>query len=564
MYITKLVEGIMLNKNVKVLRPKGTKIYKQRECRYVYHVTGSTYKKEKQYVVESRICVGKMIDDEYMNPNNSYYKYYPQEIELIEEVPPKYSDALQIGTTALLFKIIEELGIKKILHSIHGENHGNLIQDLICYMIICQTSVMQHYPAYAWNHLTSSNKRWSDCDISEFFQKEIRLAQIEQFLTEWNTSRNDESDIYISYDSTNINTRAEGIDLAEYGHAKDDSSLPQVNLSYAVNHDDGTPLFYELYPGSIIDNSQCTYMVDKAKEYGYKNIGLILDRGYFSMTNIKYFDKQGYHFIMMIKKNVKVVKSIIEEVKISLQTKVKYYLPEHGVYGITKQESLGDDITIRYFHIFYDNIRGNEERNQYLNHMQEKEKKLAQKVNGKTEKEELVLYKKQFNLKYNENGYLESYEANEKYIQDETDKLGFFVLVTSKEMTASEVLDIYRKRDSIEKLFRVLKTSLEYGTLRVHSQASLEGKTYITFLAGIIRNEMQKRLKKISEKDKKNFTVHAAVGELEKIMIIKNNKNEYVRRYGLTAKQKKILVEFAINDTYLNQVVCEANESLVM
>ena len=60
--------------------------------------------------------------------------------------------------------------------------------------------------------------------------------------------------------------------MAEFGHAKDDSGVPQVNISYAVNHDDATPLFYEMYPGSIIDNTQCTYMVDRAKEYGYKNV----------------------------------------------------------------------------------------------------------------------------------------------------------------------------------------------------------------------------------------------------------------------------------------------------
>ena len=33
-------------------------------------------------------------------------------------------------------------------------------------------------------------------------------------------------------------------------------------------------------------------MVDKVMEYGYKKIGFILDRGYFSKENIRYIDKQ--------------------------------------------------------------------------------------------------------------------------------------------------------------------------------------------------------------------------------------------------------------------------------
>ena len=37
----------MLRKDVVVQRPEGTKIYRQRNCVYVYHVTGSEYKKDK-------------------------------------------------------------------------------------------------------------------------------------------------------------------------------------------------------------------------------------------------------------------------------------------------------------------------------------------------------------------------------------------------------------------------------------------------------------------------------------------------------------------------------------
>ena len=44
----------MIRKDVLVKRPEGTKIYRQRNCEYVYHVTGSEYKKDKQYVVEKR------------------------------------------------------------------------------------------------------------------------------------------------------------------------------------------------------------------------------------------------------------------------------------------------------------------------------------------------------------------------------------------------------------------------------------------------------------------------------------------------------------------------------
>ena len=478
----------MLRRDVLVKRPERTKIYSQRDCVYVYHVTGSEYKKDKKYVVEKRVCIGKMVDDENMNPNDNFYQYY-EIVGANEEEPPRFSDAIQVGAPALLFKIMDDLKISELLHSIHGEENANLIKDLVSYMIIRETSTMQHYSDFAWSHLISSEKKWDDSKISELFKHEIDYAQTESFVTKWNEIQTEHSNIYISYDSTNMNTKAEGVEMAEFGHAKDDSGIPQVNISYAVNHADATPLFYEMYPGSIIDNTQCSHMVEKAKEYGYKNVGLILDRGYFSIKNIQYFNAKGYDFLMMIKTNSSLVTEMLKEAHLPLLTKARYYLPEHDVYGLTKKGTIGDDITVRYFHIYYDNVRASQEKNEYLKQLMKKEKHLQKKVDEKIRrKEDMVSYEKLFKLKYDNNGYLESYKRNEDVMQKEIDKLGFFVIVTSKEMTASEALDIYRKRDSVEKIFRMLKTGLEYDTFRVHSQDSLESKTYVMFIASIVRN----------------------------------------------------------------------------
>ena len=41
---------------------------------------------------------------------------------------------------------------------------------------------------------------------------------------------------------------------------------------------------------------QLQIMLDKAKGYGYKNCGFILDRGYFSKANIRFMDKERIRF----------------------------------------------------------------------------------------------------------------------------------------------------------------------------------------------------------------------------------------------------------------------------
>ena len=317
----------MLRKDVFVKRPEGTKIYRQRNCVYVYHVTGSEYKKDKKYVVEKRVCIGKMVDDENMNPNDNFYQYY-EIVDGNEEEPPRFSDAVQIGAPALLFKIMDELKLSELLRSIHGEEDADLIKDLVSYMIIRETSTMQHYSDFAWSHLINSKKKWDDSKISDFFKNGIDFAQTELFVSRWNELQPEHSGIYVSYDSTNMNTKAEGIEMAEFGHAKDDSGIPQVNISYAVNH----------------------------------------------------ADAKGYDFLMMIKTNSFLVTEMLKEAHLPLLTKARYYLPEHDVYGLTKKGTIGDDMTVRYFHIYYDNVRASQEKNEYLKQLVKKEKHLQKKV----------------------------------------------------------------------------------------------------------------------------------------------------------------------------------------
>ena len=137
---------------------------------------------------------------------------------------------------------------------------------------------------------------YSDSTVSKFLSS-VKDEQIAGFLIDWNTDRDHKSRIYVSYDSTNKNCQAGDVDFVEFGKAKVDLGLPIFNVGLAMDQNNRIPLFYELYPGSINDVSQFKFMVDKAVGYGYKNIGFIIDRGYFCKANIRYMDEKNYGFI---------------------------------------------------------------------------------------------------------------------------------------------------------------------------------------------------------------------------------------------------------------------------
>ena len=63
-----------------------------------------------------------------------------------------------------------------------------------------------------------------------------------------------------------------------------------------------------------------------------------------------------------------------------MTTKAQYFLPDHEVYGITKTGKIGSDLSVRYFHIYYDNIRAGQEKNEYLKQLEIKEEHVIKRI----------------------------------------------------------------------------------------------------------------------------------------------------------------------------------------
>ena len=229
-----------------------------------------------------------------MKPNQNFLKYFP-DAELPESKNrTSRSSCLKVGTYFVLRKIIEECSLNDILGKYFGSRDIGLFLDLAVYSIIAENNAAQYYPDYTYNHplFTEKMKQYSDSTVSDFLNS-VTDDQSTGFLNTWNESRNYREKIYISYDSTNKNCQAGDIKMVEFGHPKVDMGEPVFNYAVAYDTHNQEPLFYEKYPGSLNDISQLQFMLDKASGYGYKKIGFILDRGYFSCENIQYMDKCG-------------------------------------------------------------------------------------------------------------------------------------------------------------------------------------------------------------------------------------------------------------------------------
>lgn len=538
------------------------------ETDYVYYEYTRIYQKGSNITNPKRATIGKRDKDDptMMIPNENYLKYFPDEDlpELNDRT--KRSSCLRIGAWLVIRKIIQEYKFADILEKYIRKKDIGLVLDLAAYSIISESNANQYYPDYAYNHPLFSDHMhiYSDSRVSDLLQS-MTAEMSAGFLNDWNAERDHREKIYISYDSTNKNCQAGDIEIAEYGHAKVDTGAPIFNYAVAYDTTNREPLFYEEYPGSINDVSQLEFMLDKAAGYGYKKVGFILDRGYFSRSNIRHLDTHGYSFIIMVKGMSSLVDSLILENKGTFENKWAKHIDEFDVYGTTiKRKLYESDSKDRYFHLYHSSSREGNERALLAKKLRHMKAYLEKHTN------EAVQFGTGFHHYYrlhynNENGVFLFPEDRTDVIERENSLSGYFCIITSEHMTAKEALLLYKNRDASEKLFRGDKSYLGDKSLRIYGDSAAESKIFIEFLALIIRNRMYNCLKDEwirLEKRPNYMTVPAAIKELEKIEMVRLTDNKYRLDHAVTATQKTILKAFGMDADMIKYYAAEISKIL--
>jgi hypothetical protein len=236
----------------------------------------------------------------------------------------------------------------------------------------------------------------------------------------------------------------------------------------------------------------------------------------------------------------------------------------YGVYGKTVQRTLfeGDEKT-RYIHIYHSISKEAVERESFENELRERTALLMSHQNETVEFGSA--YERYFYLHYDENGVFLYPEEKTTVTEREISLCGYFVIITSDRMTAKEALHLYKSRDASEKLFASDKSFLGNKSMRSHTNEGIEGRIFTQFIALIIRNKIYTSLQESGEQfeKKQNYmTVPAAIKELEKIEMSRQTDNIYRLDHAVTAKQKKILKVFGMNEGTITYQAGEISNTL--
>ncbi len=560
---------MFFNFKVKIPEAPGKLVRKNRNgSTFIEFEYARKYDPIKQYTYPKRASIGRVDPEnpDMMNPNENFLKYFP-DAKLPKELDrTSRSPYLKIGTYIVLEKLIQEYKLREIMEQFMDSKDVGLLLDLACYSILTESNASQYYPDYAYCHplFTHNMKVYSDSKVSDFLHT-LRPEQTVGFLNTWNEERNHREKIYISYDSTNKSCQAGDIDMVEFGHPKVDEGQPVFNYSLAYDTANKEPLFYEQYPGSVNDVSQLKCAVDKAYSYGYRKLGFILDRGYFSRSNLSYMDKNDYSFVIMVKGMKSFIRGVILETIGGFENRRAKYIDRYDVYGTTLKKPLyeGDDRK-RNIHLYYSDVKALKQK-QAVKDKIRRMKRYAERYAGKEASFGDVI-EEYFYIHYEDDGItFKIAEERTDVIENELSLCGYYVIITSENMTAKEAINLYKSRDTSEKLFRGDKTYLGNRTLRVSGGDAASAKIFIEFIALILRCRIYTKLKEKYEtmNEKPNYlTVPAALKELEKVVMIRQLDGVYRLDHAVTKHAKVVLEAFGLTEAAVKRKSEKIGEEL--
>lgn len=95
--------------------------------------------------------------------------------------------------------------------------------------------------------------------------------------------------------------------------------MPQINLLLLFGEKSGLPFYYRKLSGNIPDVKTVNTLVKELDILGYDKVKLVMDRGFYSKTNIDQLFQHHHKFIIAVSTGLSLVRKRIDEVRDSIR-----------------------------------------------------------------------------------------------------------------------------------------------------------------------------------------------------------------------------------------------------
>lgn len=425
--------------------------------------------------------------------------------------------SLDFGNIHFLKAVCKHTGITEILNDIVPEKYKEIL--VLIYYTICEGDA--YYLASKWsefNYLDIKSQDVSSQRISELLEKIGNSVDLKiNFFKRWIREQKDIEAIY--FDITSVSTYAKLLDFAEWGYNRDKEKLRQINIGLVYGSDSQLPLYYQVYPGSITDVTTLANVKRYNVEYGIKDVIYVLDRGFYSKNNIEQLGNE--RVVIPLSFSTTLAKDVLKNCDGQLNNSKNMFISKDSIYTALKREIKISDKNFEAY-IFRNKQMYDEGETLLYKMLIEIEDKINERIYTNKEMlnqeiEEIAPgYTKYFAIIKNNNKY--TIKRNEIIIEEQVRKFGTFILITNDlNQSKIKILELYKRKEDVEKIFDCMKNGIDRDRLRVHTTERAEGTIFIIYLSLILTSYIEKIIKQ--KEILKNYTKKEIIYELKKLKL---------------------------------------------
>ena len=405
----------------------------------------------------------------------------------------KPKGSYSFGSLYFLMKITRRLKLSNVLRSVFPEHHQ--IYLALAFFKVIEAEPYYLYEQWQEDHYFFENSSLTSQRISELLSE---LGQnekaIEQFFSQWIKRHNTESAIL--FDVTSISSYSGQNDLLEFGYNRDKERLQQVNIGI-VSREGSTdnnvlelPLVYRIYSGSIPDVVTLKNVISLIDTYGLNLSCFVMDKGFYSQQNIKELNQKGFKVLIPLPFSTSMAKKLINDFGDEINSPLHAFSYNNKVYFHLKKRIKVGTVTCTA-HLYLDKEKKAREETKFMQIITELEKTFGEKNFKNRQKaqeyiSETIKSKKKFFLIRKTKGKF-IITRNSKVIAEELSVKGKFILLSNNhDLQKDGALQLYRSKDSIEKIFLSMKHAINEKRFRTKSISTMQGSIFINFLSLIL------------------------------------------------------------------------------
>jgi transposase len=445
-----------------------------------------------------------------MIPNSNFFLYFEPDNQILVSPKTPIKSIKSIGASFIIEKVLERCGVTQILKNVFTDGPtAEMILAMVVFMA-SRGNIMEDNTDWCDEYWISSDP--VSAPTASYLFSRIDYDRKMQFFKKWIAIN--QVNGYLAYDVTSFSSYAKGMNDQEMGYNRDGDKLPQINMGCYLSQLSGLPMFYVIYPGSIVDKSHMRYMMQYNDELGIKSVIFIMDRGFCSTANIQWLHSHDMPYVMAVDKHHKTTMSAIDEVRDDIQS----------FHSRITDSEYSKTVTSRFYgvkssmHVYYSVQRAEEQKADMFKLAVDKGKILEQM--SKLTTQEARYYSRFYDIARKNDGTF-TYNLSYDKLDKEAMNCGYFCILSNTILPNNTILSIYKRKDMIEKGFDEIKNHIDMKRLQTHNDITTHGKLFCAFLALIATSIMTETLQAINKvSEKRRLSKRKLITELEKMKIV--------------------------------------------